>query len=190
MIYKRFKDIKLSALGFGTMRLPVKNGVYSDIDEVAAGEMFDYAISHGVNYFDTAWGYHDGESERVVGRLLSKYPRDKFYLASKFPGYDLANMDKVESIFEAQLEKCKTDYFDFYLFHNVCEMNVDSYLDEKFGIFEYLKKAKGKRADKAPRFFGARRFGLHAQVPRKVRRVYGVRTAPNKLHRLDVPERA
>ncbi len=103
MIYKRFKDIKLSALGFGTMRLPVKNGVYSDIDEVAAGEMFDYAISHGVNYFDTAWGYHDGESERVVGRLLSKYPRDKFYLASKFPGYDLANMDKVESIFEAQL---------------------------------------------------------------------------------------
>ena len=142
MIYKRFKDIKLSALGFGTMRLPVKNGVYSDIDEVAAGEMFDYAISHGVNYFDTAWGYHDGESERVVGRLLSKYPRDKFYLASKFPGYDLANMDKVESIFEAQLEKCKTDYFDFYLFHNVCEMNVDSYLDEKFGIFEYLKKQK------------------------------------------------
>ena len=142
MIYRRFKDIELSALGFGTMRLPVKNGDYSDIDEAAAGDMFDYAIKHGVNYFDTAWGYHDGQSERAVGRLLGKYPHDSFYLASKFPGYDLKNMDKVESIFEAQLEKCKVDYFDFYLFHNVCEMDIDAYLDEKYGIFEYLKKQK------------------------------------------------
>ncbi len=142
MIYKRFQDIQLSALGFGTMRLPIKNGVYSDIDEQAAAEMFDYAITNGVNYFDTAWGYHDGQSEIVTGKLLSKYPRAKYYLASKFPGYDLANMDKVEEIFEKQLQKCGVEYFDFYLFHNVCEKNIDAYLDEKYGIFDYLIKQK------------------------------------------------
>lgn len=142
MIYKKFQDLQLSALGFGTMRLPTVDGVYSHIDEQAAAEMFDYAIKNGVNYFDTAWGYHDGQSEIVTGKLLSKYPRDKFYLASKFPGYDLSNMDKVEEIFEQQLRKCGVEYFDFYLFHNVCEMNIDAYLDEKYGIFDYLIKQK------------------------------------------------
>lgn len=142
MIYRQFGDKKLSALGFGCMRLPVKAGVYSQIDEPAAAEMIDYAIKSGVNYFDTAWGYHDGQSEIVMGRILSKYPRESFYLASKFPGYDLANMDKVEEIFEKQLEKCGVEYFDFYLFHNVCEMNIDDYLDERHGIFAYLKKQK------------------------------------------------
>lgn len=142
MIYKKFQDLQLSALGFGTMRLPTVDGVYSHIDEQAAAEMFDYAIKNGVNYFDTAWGYHDGQSEIVTGKLLSKYPRDKFYLASKFPGYDLSNMDKAEEIFEKQLHKCGVEYFDFYLFHNVCEMNIDAYLDEKYGIFDYLIKQK------------------------------------------------
>lgn len=142
MIYKKFQDLQLSALGFGTMRLPTVDGVYSHIDEHAAAEMFDYAIKNGVNYFDTAWGYHDGQSEIVTGKLLSKYPRDKFYLASKFPGYDLSNMDKAEEIFEKQLHKCGVEYFDFYLFHNVCEMNIDAYLDEKYGIFDYLIKQK------------------------------------------------
>lgn len=138
MIYKDFQDIKLSALGFGSMRLPVKNGVYADIDADATAEMVDYAITHGVNYFDTAWGYHDGESERVMGSLLNRYPRESWYLASKFPGYDLANMDKVESIFEQQLKKCGVEYFDFYLFHNVCELNIEQYLDPKYGVYDYL----------------------------------------------------
>ena len=75
-------------------------------------------------------------------RLLKSYPRDQFCLATKFPGYDLANMDKVEEIFEKQLEKCQVEYFDFYLFHNVCEKNIDAYLDEKYGIFDYLVKQK------------------------------------------------
>ena len=101
MIYKDFQGIKLSALGFGTMRLPVLDGEYAKIDEQTAAEMFDYAVRHGVNYFDTAWGYHDGESENAVGKILSAYPRDSFYLATKFPGYDLGNIDKVEEIFEA-----------------------------------------------------------------------------------------
>ncbi len=142
MIYKQFKDKKLSALAFGCMRLPIKNGVYADIDEQMAAEMIDYAMKNGVNYYDTAWGYHDGNSEIAMGKILSKYPRESFYLASKFPGYDLSNMDKVEEIFERQLEKCQVEYFDFYLIHNVCEMNIDHYLDEKYGIFDYLLKQK------------------------------------------------
>lgn len=142
MIYRDFQGLKLSALGFGTMRLPVLNGEYGAVDKAAAAEMFDYAVKNGVNYFDTAWGYHDGASETAVGEILSVYPRGSYYLATKFPGYDLSNMDKVEEIFEAQLKKCRTDYFDFYLFHNVCEMNIGAYLDESHGIFAYLKKQK------------------------------------------------
>ena len=127
MIYKQFQDIQLSALGLGGMRLPVIDGKDAQIDEPATREMVAYAMEHGVNYYDTAWGYHSGNSELVLGRTLARYPREKFYLATKFPGYDLGNMDKVEEIFEAQLKKCQVDYFDFYLFHNVCEMNIDQY---------------------------------------------------------------
>lgn len=143
MIYKKFQNLKLSALGLGTMRLPNK-GVNGDtpIDEEETARMVEYAIQKGINYFDTAWGYHNGESELVMGKVLKKYPRESFYLATKFPGYDLANMDKVQEIFEKQLEKCQVDYFDFYLFHNVYEKNVDPYLDEKYGILEYLLKQK------------------------------------------------
>lgn len=142
MIYKLFQNLNLSALGFGAMRMPVIDGNDAMIDEVATNEIVDYALQHGVNYIDTAWGYHDGNSEIVMGKILSKYPRDSFYLATKFPGYDLLNMDKVETIFEKQLEKCRVDYIDFYMLHNVCEMNIDAYLDEKYGIFDYLKKQK------------------------------------------------
>ena len=143
MLYKNYQDLKLSNLGLGTMRLPNK-GVDSDtpVDEEETAKMVDYALKNGINYFDTAWGYHNGESETVIGKILNKYPRDSFYLATKFPGYDLANMDKVEEIFEKQLEKCKVDYFDFYLFHNVYEKNVDPYLDPKYGILDYLLKQK------------------------------------------------
>ena len=142
MIYRDFQDMKLSALGFGSMRLPVVDGNDAQIDEAAALAMVDYAMAHGVNYYDTAWGYHDGNSELVMGKALARYPRESFFLATKFPGYDLANMDKVEAIFEKQLEKCRVDYFDFYLFHNVCEMNIDAYLDPKYGIHEYLMQQK------------------------------------------------
>jgi len=142
MVYKNFQDLRLSALGLGAMRLPVVDGDDQKIDEAATTEMVEYALNHGINYFDTAWGYHNGNSEIVMGKTLKKYPRESFYLASKFPGYDLSNMPKVEEIFEKQLEKCQVDYFDFYLFHNVCEMNIDGYLDEKYGIFEYLMKQK------------------------------------------------
>lgn len=144
MVYREFQDLQLSALGMGAMRLPVIDGNEAQIDKEATAEMVAYAMEHGINYYDTAWGYHDGNSETVIGEALSRYPRESFYLATKFPGYDLSNMDKVESIFETQLEKCGVDYFDFYLFHNVCEMNIDAYLDEKYGIFDYLMEQKKK----------------------------------------------
>lgn len=144
MVYREFQDLQLSALGMGAMHLPVIDGNDAQIDKEATAEMVAYAMEHGINYYDTAWGYHDGNSETVMGKALSRYPRESFYLATKFPGYDLSNMDKVESIFEAQLEKCGVDYFDFYLFHNVCEMNIDAYLDEKYGIFDYLMEQKKK----------------------------------------------
>lgn len=142
MIFRNFQDLKLSALGFGAMRLPTVNGNDSVIDEKAAAEMVEYAMKNGVNYYDTAWGYHDGNSEIVMGKALKNYPREKFYLASKFPGYDLSNMTKVKEIFEKQLEKCQVEYFDFYLFHNVCEMNINEYLDPQYGIFDYLTEQK------------------------------------------------
>ena len=142
MMYRDFQDVKLSALGMGAMRLPVVDGDDSKIDEAAAFAMVDEAMARGVNYYDTAWGYHNGNSELVMGKALARHPREKFYLATKFPGYDLSNMGKVEEIFEKQLEKCQVEYFDFYLFHNVCEMNIDAYLDPKYGILDYLLKQK------------------------------------------------
>ena len=143
MIYKNFQNLKLSALGMGAMRLPIIGSEWdASIDEAATDKMVAYAVKHGVNYFDTAWGYHDGQSEAVIGRLLGKYPRESWFLADKFPGYDLSNMDKVETVFEEQLTRCGVEYFDFYLFHNVCEMNIDAYLDERYGVREYLVKQK------------------------------------------------
>lgn len=119
MIYRKFQDLQLSGLGLGMMRLPVVDGNDGVVDEVAAAELIDCAYKSGINYFDTAWGYHNGNSELVAGKYLSKYPRDSYYLASKFPGYDLSNMDKVEEIFEKQLEKCQTPYFEFCVFHGI-----------------------------------------------------------------------
>ena len=142
MIYRDFQDVKLSALGMGAMRLPVVDGDDSKIDEAAAFAMVDEAMARGVNYYDTAWGYHNGNSELVMGKALARHPREKFYLATKFPGYDLSNLGKVEEIFEKQLEKCQVEYFDFYLFHNVCEMNIDAYLDPKYGTYDYLLAQK------------------------------------------------
>ena len=142
MIYKDFQGEKLSALGLGCMRLPRTSENFEDIDTAQVAEMVAYALEHGVNYFDTAWGYHNGHSETVIGEALSAYPRAIYNLASKFPGYDLGNMPKVKEIFEQQLKKCRVEYFDFYLFHNVCEMNIEQYLDPQYGIYDYLIEQK------------------------------------------------
>ncbi|MBO5536954.1 MAG: aldo/keto reductase [Clostridia bacterium] len=143
MIYRNFQDLKLSMLGFGAMRLPVLGGDDSRIDEAAALRMVDTAMKNGINYYDTAWGYHGENSELVMGKALARYPRENFYVATKFPGYDASNWGKVKEIFPRQLEKLGVEYFDFYLFHNVCEMNIDAYLDdEKYGIYSYPMEQK------------------------------------------------
>lgn len=142
MLYRDFKGLSLSRLGFGAMRLPCVDGDDATPDQAAVDEMVDYALEQGVNYFDTAWGYHGGQSEVVLGRALARHPRDSYYLADKFPGYDLSNMDKVAEIFERQLEKTGAGYFDFYLIHNVCEMNIDEYLNPAHGIMDYLLAQK------------------------------------------------
>lgn len=158
MLYNSFENQHISALGFGAMRLPVIEGVNAQVDQARTDEMVAYAIKNGVNYFDTAWGYHDGNSETALGKALSAYPRESFYLADKFPGYDVKNMDKVEAIFEEQLKRCDVEYFDFYLIHNVCEMNIDAYLNPEYGILEYLLKQKNNGRIK---HFG---FSAHGSV--------------------------
>ena len=148
MQYFDFHGEKLSALGFGAMRLPVIGGDDNRIDEPAALDMVQYAHDHGVNYFDTAWGYHGGNSERVMGRALARFPRDSFFLADKFPGYDTSNFGKHEAIFEEQLARCGVGHFDFYLLHNVCELNIEQYLDdERYGTVSYFaEQARAGRA--------------------------------------------
>ena len=143
MYYNDFKELKLSALGFGAMRMPViEGGTAANVDEEKVAEMIDYAIKNGVNYFDTAYPYHDGRSEIVIGKILSKYPRESYYLADKFPGHEVLDSYDPEAIFEEQLKKCGVDYFDFYLLHNVNNSSIKRYFDENLGIPEYFIEQK------------------------------------------------
>ncbi len=141
MIYSDFQKEKLSLLGFGTMRLPTRAD--GSIDETQVSEMTAYAIEHGVNYFDTAYPYHGGESERVIGRVLSKYPRESYFLATKYPGHQILSTGyNPAEIFEEQLKKCGVEYFDYYLLHNVYEKSIETYLDPRWGIVDYFKEQK------------------------------------------------
>jgi len=139
MIYNMFAEKSLSLLGFGAMRLPTKAD--GSVDEDKTREIVRYAMENGVNYFDTAWPYHAGESEIVMGRILSEFDRGSYYLADKYPGHQLISTGHEPSvIFEAQLKKCGVEYFDFYLLHNVYEKSIETY--EKWNIIEYFKEQK------------------------------------------------
>jgi len=140
MVYQAFQDKQLSMLGFGTMRLPTRED--GTIDEVHTQRMVDYAMAHGINYFDTAFPYHEGNSEIVIGKLLKKYPRESYYLATKYPGHQISQRYAPKAIFERQLEKCGVEYFDFYLLHNVYENSIQVYKDERWGILDYFKEQK------------------------------------------------
>ena len=157
MIYSDFQNEKLSLLGFGAMRLPcLADG---SIDENQVAEMTRLAMEAGVNYFDTAYPYHGGQSERVMGRVLAKYPRDSYNMATKYPGHQiLSDGYNPAAIFEEQLEKCGVDYFDFYLLHNVNEKSMEVYMDPQWGIVDYFKEQK--RLGRI-RHLG---FSSHAQV--------------------------
>lgn len=140
MLYSDLSGDRLSRLGFGTMRLPqLADG---KIDEATVERMVADAIGSGVNLFDTAWPYHDGESERVIGRVLAKYPRDSYYLSNKYPGHQISASYDPAALFEAQLKKCGVEYFDYYLLHNVYENSLATYLDQKWGILSYFKEQK------------------------------------------------
>lgn len=157
MIYSYFQDKKLSLLGFGTMRLPCRED--GSIDEQQVAEMTRMAMEAGVNYFDTAYPYHGGQSERVMGRVLSKYPRESYCLATKYPGHQILSSGyNPAEIFEEQLVKCGVDYFDFYLLHNVNEKSMEVYMDPQWGIVDYFKEQK--RLGRI-RHLG---FSSHAQV--------------------------
>ncbi len=140
MIYNDFQGEKLSALGFGTMRLPTRADGRIDEEQLAA--MIDLCMESGVNYFDTAYPYHGGLSEITVCKALAKYPRDAYYLADKYPGHQISDRYDPAAIFEEQLKKCGVDYFDFYLLHNVYENSMSVYLDPQWGILDYFKEQK------------------------------------------------
>jgi hypothetical protein len=143
--YTDFQGKQLSRLGMGNMRLPT-TGDTGTVDEERAQAIIDLVYANGVNYFDTAYMYHNGQSERFLGKALKKYPRDSYYLADKMPGFMLQPGQTPRDIFEEQLRRCDTDYFDFYLCHNVNEATVDVYNDEALGIIPYLlqEKAAGR----------------------------------------------
>ncbi len=128
---------KVSLLGFGCMRFPVKD---SKIDRPRAEQMLSYAYEHGVNYFDTAYPYHDGESEEFVGEFLSRLPRDSYYLATKLPMWAVDSREKAVEIFEEQLKKLKTDHVDFYLFHALSRDRFE--LIKKLGLYELFDEMK------------------------------------------------
>lgn len=158
MIYRNFKDKKLSALGFGTMRLPLIEGSKT-IDQEAVQKMTDLAMAAGVNYYDTAWPYHDGNSETAIAKALAKYPRDSYYIADKYPGHQIAETYDPADIFEKQLVKLGTDHIDFYLLHNVYEKSYEVYNDPKWGIVDYF--IEQRRLGRI-RHLG---FSCHAELP-------------------------
>lgn len=126
--------VKVSRLGFGCMRLPVTTE--GAIDEPRAAKMLDRAYKAGVNYFDTAYFYHNRTSEAFVGRALKAYPRESFYLATKLPLSIIGSREEAEAIFEGQFKTMQVEYFDFYLLHCITESNWKKVKD--FGLIDYL----------------------------------------------------
>jgi len=141
------------------MRLPMDEKS-KKIDEVKATELIEYAYNNGVNYFDSAFFYHGGESERLLGKAMSKFPRDTWYYSNKFPGNfmdyvdgellfdaEWAGMEKMKfnspaEVFEYQLKNCSVEYFDFYMLHNLAESTYDFYTNEELGTIDYLVREK------------------------------------------------
>lgn len=152
MKYKQFKNIQLSQLGMGAMRLPVLQEGSQAIDYEKAQEIIDYAYSHGINYYDTAYIYHDGESEVFLGKALSKYSRDSYYIADKFK--ISANPD-YRAQFEDQLKRLNVSYIDFYLLHGLADNNFKRVLES--GAVEYFNDLKEKGII---RYFG---FSFHGK---------------------------
>ena len=141
MIYNDFNGLKLSRLGFGCMRF-AQDPATGEIDQEKVNAMFDMAFSNGVNYYDTAYPYLDGKSENAMAEALKKYPRESYYIADKFPGHSLPGPIDNIALFNISLERCRTDYFDFYLLHNVTEWSIKIYESEEYHIIPDVLKLK------------------------------------------------
>lgn len=133
--------VELPLLGFGAMRLPKSD---DKIDFGAAQEMIDYAMKNDLNYFDTAYPYHGGESEIFLAKALEKYDRSSYFLTDKLPIYHISKDDDAEKYFSEQLKKCNTEYFDFYLLHAMNKERMK--IMEDFNLYDFLlkKKEEGK----------------------------------------------
>ncbi|MBO3753896.1 MAG: aldo/keto reductase [Candidatus Brockarchaeota archaeon] len=140
MKYRRFGklDWQVSALGFGCMRLPVIGNDHSKVDEPEAIRMIRYAIDHGVNYVDTAYPYHGGNGEIIVGKALRDGYRERVRLATKMPIWNINSREDMDRIFEEQLKKLQTEYVDFYLLH---ALNKNSWLKIKnLNVFDWAER--------------------------------------------------
>lgn len=137
---KRFKNIEISRLGLGNMRLPCKTPIKREanplIDYNKAQELVDMAYENGVNYFDTAYMYHAGKSEKFIGQALKKYPRESYYLADKLPIWMCKKPADMQKIFDKQLQRTGIDCFDFYLLHSLDKGNFEKC--EKYGAYDFL----------------------------------------------------
>ncbi len=131
---------KLSALGLGCMRLPLTPE--GKIDRDKALEMMHYAYNHGVNYYDTAWGYHEGESEPMLGEFISQIKRKQIYVATKLPCWLIKTREDMDSYLNQQLERLKTDYIDYYLLHALGNNSWENV--HKLGVIDFLEEAKAQ----------------------------------------------
>jgi len=152
----------VSLLGYGTMRMPLNSEDNRDINYEEGKRLIDRAYRAGVNYFDTAYMYHGGESEKFIGEALSVYPRDSFYLADKMPGWMVGDggAEKAKEVFADQLNKCSVDYFDFYLLHALGSKEDFEKIYLHGGALAYLdgEKAAGRIRNLGFSFHGSVEF--------------------------------
>ncbi|WP_299526227.1 aldo/keto reductase [uncultured Methanobrevibacter sp.] len=134
----------MKKFGFGCMRLPCNNDEVEDIDLPQVFEMVDTYIESGFNYFDTAYGYHNGLSEVAVKKaVIERYPRNEVLIADKLPVYMLKPSHNLEEIFQEQKERCGVEYFDYYMLHNITN-NFYNGIVPKLNCFEFVEELKQK----------------------------------------------
>lgn len=143
MYTKNFRQEKISALGLGGLRFPTVSDDPNYICREDSRKIVEAAFDCGINYFDTAYTYQNGDSERFLGEALADYPRESFYFATKFYG---GEGKEIETVFEEQLQRCRMEYFDFYLLHCLDENHIEEYMDPGKGYLDYLlrQKAQGR----------------------------------------------